>query len=182
MRLKFLALFLVLALVCVSMIGCDRISFTDPAVKRRESISKYIDGNIPQAKDVAAETGKTYNTKWFDFTIHSIDKTDAYGGYKTKEGNQLYNVLITLKSTCDEPIPMGTFDFYLDAPDFAEYIWPIPPLDDTMMPEKYDLAPGEAVQYIMLFEVPTDTAGLILSYTETADNGVDGATFSIAVE
>jgi len=77
---------------------------------------------------------------------------------------------------------MGLFDFYMDAPDFDEYIWAIPPLDDAMMPEEYDLAPGEAIQHIMIFEVPVDTVELVLLYTENHESGEDGATFAIPID
>lgn len=170
-----------LAFVFLCLAGCSHtISFVNPAERRRDSISNFILGNTPG--DVTAETGETYKTKWFEFTIQSIDKVDAYKDYKAKEGHRLYKVSISLKSIWDESIPMGLFDFYMDAPDFAEYIWAIPPLDGTMMPEAYNLTPGETVQYIMIFEVPTDTAELALSYTENYESGEDGATFAIYID
>jgi len=177
MRMKSLALLLALALVFISLAGCgDVISFKNPAVKRREVISAFLD------KDVTGEVGKTYKTKWFEFTIQSIEKVKSYADYQAKEGHQLYKVPIVVKSAWDESIPMGTFDFYLDAPDFEEYIWAIPPLDDTMMPEKYDLKPGETVQYVMLFEAPTGIKELMLLYTESFEGGRDGATFAIPIK
>jgi len=181
MRIRLAALLLAAALIFVGLAGCSHtISFTNPAEKRRESISDFISGNTPG--DVAAETGETYATKWFEFTVHSIEKADAYMGYAAEEGYQLYKVLITVKSIWDEPIPMGLFDFYMDAPDFTEYIWAIPPLDSTMMPEEYSLTPGQPVQYVMIFEVPSDTAGLAFKYTENYEGGEDGATFEFPVE
>ena len=173
---KKLALLLALAFAFICLAGCDLISFTDPAVKRRESIANFLD------KDVTGKAGETYKTKWFEFAIDSIEKADAYKTCQAKKGHQLYVVLVTVKSIGEEPVPMGIFDFYMDAPDFTEYIWPIPPVDDTMMPEEYDLESGETVQYTMIFEVPTDTTGLALLYTENYEGGNDGATFSIDIE
>jgi len=177
MRIKSIVLLLTLALVFISLAGCgnDIISFRDPVEKRKEAISNFIAGNV------AAEAGETYKTEWFEFTIHSIDKVDSYAGHKAEKGYRLYKVLISEKNIRDESIPMGIFDFYMDAPAFEEYIWAIPPLDDTMMPEEFDLEPDEAVQYVMVFEVPTNTAKLALVYTENYEDGEDGATFSIAV-
>lgn len=180
MRNKTLALLLVLTFVFISLAGCDLISFNDPAIKRRDSISKYIDENI--SGNETGEIGKSYTSKWFEFKIHSIDKVDAYASRKTKEGHQLYKVLITLKSTWDKPIPMGTFDFYMDAPDFTEYIWGIPPLDDSMMPEKFELKPSESVQYVIIFEAPTNTAELAFLYTENYESGDEGASFAFYVD
>ncbi|MCL2105779.1 MAG: DUF4352 domain-containing protein [Oscillospiraceae bacterium] len=175
MRIKSLTLLLVLAMIFVCLAGCD-ISFTDPVLKRRESISNFLE------KDVAGEIGETYNTKWFKFTIQSIDKVSTYKDHTAKAGFQLYQASITIKSTSEENIPMGTFDFYMDAPDFDEYIWSLPPLDDSMMPEKYDLKPDETVNYTMVFEVPADTAELALLYTESHEGGKDGAAFAFLVD
>jgi len=181
MRIRLAALLLAAAFVFIGLTGCSHtISFTNPAEKRRESISDFISGNTPG--DVTAEPGKTYATKWFEFMVHSIEKADAYMGYAAEEDHQLYKVLLTVKSIWDEPIPMGLFDFYMDSPDFTEYIWAIPPLDGTMMPEEYNLEPNKTVQYAMIFEVPADTAGLALMYTENYKGGEDGATFAIPVE
>jgi len=77
---------------------------------------------------------------------------------------------------------MGIFDFYMDDPNFEEYIWAIPPLDSTMMPEEFNLAPNESVQHVMAFEVPAETTKLALVYTENDENGHDGVTFSIAID
>ena len=181
MRSKSLALLLLLALVFISLAGCSHtISFTSPAEKRKDSISSFIADNI--TGDVAAKTGDSYTTKWFEFTVHSIEKTDTYADYTAKEGHQLYKAVISLKSTWNESLSMGIFDFYVDAPDYQEYIWAVPPLDDAMMPEEYALTPSETVQYIIIFEAPIGTVGLSLNYTENFDDGNDGVTFSIPID
>jgi len=131
---------------------------------------------------VTSKIGETYKTKWFEFTIHSIDKVSSYAGHTAEEGHQFYKVLITEKNISDDSIPMGIFDFYMDAPTFNEYIWAIPPLDETMMPEAFDLESGETVQHIMIFDVPTGTTQMALTYTENFENGEDGATFTISVK
>lgn len=166
---------LILAMLFVFS-GCDIVSFRSPAEKRKEDISNYL------AKDVAAKTSETYQTKWFSFTIETIKKVNFYGGYKAKKDHQLYEVQILIKSNWEDPIPMGTYDFYMDAPDFEEYIWGIAPLDDAMMPEKFNLNPSESVQYVMVFEVPIASAHLTLVYTESYESGKDGKSFSIAVD
>lgn len=177
MRKKLPALLLVLALVCVNLAGCNRIiSFTNPVEKRKESISNFL------SKDVTGKIGGTYKTKWFEFTIHSIEEVDSYAGHTAEEGHRLFKVLITETNMEDKAIPMGLFDFYMDDPAFSEYIWAISPLDDTMMPEKFNLEPSESVQYVMVFEVPTDTSGLALTYTENDESGKDGASFAIYID
>jgi len=177
MRKKSIALFLALAFVFVGLTGCGGIiSFQDPKEKRREAISDYL------SKDVIGKTGETYKTKWFEFTIHSIEKVDSYVGRKAEEGHQLYKALITQKNIWDDSIPLGIFDFYMDDPGFAEYIWAIPPLDNTMMPEEFTLEINEFVQHVMIFEVPVGTTKLALMYTENYEGGNGGATFSISID
>jgi hypothetical protein len=175
MRIKILLFLLILALIVSTFSGCKFISFSDPVKKRRKSISDLIAG------DVTGKAGETYKTQWFEFTAESIDTVDAYAGRKAKDGHRLYKIPIALKSVWNETIPMGLFDFYMDAPDFEEYIWAIAPLDETMMPEKFDLKPGETIQYVMIFEAPADAAGLALLYTENYANGKDGATYAIYI-
>jgi len=183
MRIKTWALFLVLALVFIVLAGCSHtISFTNPVEKRRESIANFIARESTGEGEVIGEIEETYRTKWFEFTIHSIEKVDFYAGYTAKKDNQLYKVLITEKNTSEAVLPMGLFDFYMDAPAFEEFIRAIAPLDDTMMPKKFDLEPGETVQYIMVFEAPVDTAGLALMYTEYFENEGIGTTFTIYVD
>jgi len=175
MRIKLLALLLTLILVFVGLAGCSN----EPKKSRaelQESISKYIAG------DITGKIGESYNTKWFEFTIHSIDKVDSFAGYEAKDDHQLYKVLIAEKNISDEILAMGTFDFYMDDPGFEEFIWAIAPLDDTMMPEEFDLKPGESAEYVMIFEVPVDTAELALMYTEYFENEGIGATFAIDVD
>jgi len=177
MRIKLLALLLALGCIFIALTGCEHtISFKDPAEERKDSISELIAG------DVAGKVSETYKTKWFEFTIQSIDKVKSYADHKAKEGYQLYKVLITEKSVWDSSVPMGIFDFYMDDIDFTEYIWAMSPLDDTMMPEEFELEPNQTVQYVMVFEVPTNTTNLALVYTENDESGEEGATFSIRID
>jgi len=176
MRTKSLALLIALAFVLVGLAGCDHIiSFDDPAEKRKEAISNVIAG------DKTSKIGETYRTKWFEFTVHTVEKVGSYADYTANADYQLYKVLLSLKNITDDSIAMSIFDFYMDDPAFEEYVWGIPPMDDTMMPESYDLGPDEAVQYVLIFEVPTNTTNLVLAYTETFVIGNDGTTFSIAI-
>jgi len=129
--------------------------------------------------DVTGQVGKTYKTQWFNFTVKSIEIVDSYADYKPKEGNVLVDVVVKEVSTFSSPIPMGTFDFYFDHNSFAEYVWPMDPLNDTMMPEEFSLVKGETVEYHMVFELPKGYADLSLMYTEYDEQENIGVTFSI---
>jgi hypothetical protein len=177
MRVRFLALFLALVIIFALLSGCGvTIGFKNPVEQCKEDISKFI------SDDVVAKTGETYKTKWFEFTIQAIEKVSSHAGYQAEKGYRLCKIPITLKSTWNDAIPMGLFDFYIDAVDFFEYIWAIKPLDSMMMPEKFDLKPGETVEYVMVFEVPDDAVKPILCYTENDKTGKDGKTYAIALE
>ena len=125
--------------------------------------------------------GTVHKTKWFEFTIHSIEKVDSYAGYTPRAGYQLYDVVITEKNTFSVAIEMGTFDFYMDDPSFIDYIFPIDPLNSTMMPEVFTLGVGQSVQYHMVFEIPSNVTKLKLMYTEIDEFNNKGKTFTIDV-
>jgi len=170
-----------LVFVFVGLVGCgDIISFNNPAERRKEARRENISDFL--SEDVTGETGETYQTKWFDFTIDSIDEIDSYAGHTAEEGNRLLKVQVAETSTWDETITLGTFDFYMDDPSFEEFIWPITPKDSTMMPEKFDLEPGATVQHVMIFDVPTNTTELALMYTEYYDNKDIGNTIMIYID
>ena len=131
--------------------------------------------------EVTGEIGKAYATKWFEFTVHSINQVDSYAGYSPDEGYTLVDVVVSEKGTFDEPSIMGTFDFYAysDSGDF--YDWPIAPLDDTMMPEEFYLAKDETVNYHIIFEIPEGLSELKLAYEEIDENEDSYATFIIPI-
>jgi hypothetical protein len=90
-------------------------------------------------------------------------------------------VLITETGTFYEASPMGTFDFYMDASSFEYYIYPLDPWSNEMMPMEFDLYPDETVEYHMIYEIPANTTGLNLFYTEVDAEEGEGATFRIPI-
>ena len=174
MRTKTLAFIFALIFVVVCLCGCGDI-INDVIDDVVNTTSQFLSGNV------TGQIGKAYSTQWFEFTIHSINKVDSYAGYEPASGYQLYDVLITEKNIFDKSIPMGTFDFYMDDPDFEEYIFSIDPLDNTMMPEEFDLKTGETVQYHMIFEIPEGVTKLALMYTEFDTDNNEGTTFTVYI-
>jgi hypothetical protein len=159
----------------VSLSGCGDKA-REVALSAAESVVQMLSG------EVTGEVGKSYGTQWFKFTIISIDEVSEYAGYAPEDGNTLYDVLITETGTFEEASPMGTFDFYMDAPSFAEYIFPIDPISDEMMPLEFYLGPKETVEYHMVYEIPEDTVGLRIMYTEFDVEDNEGVTFDIPIE
>lgn len=178
MRSKRLTPILATLIILLALTGCKSsfISFQDPAIKQSDSIPKYI------AEGEAKEVGQTYQTRWFDFTVQSLKKVNSYAKYKPQEGCKLYKAELLLKGTWTAAVEMTLADFYMDDPSFEDFIRPLAPLDETMMPEAYSLNPGQIAAYTLLFEVPETVTALTLNYTEFLENGAIGKTFSMAVK
>ncbi|MDR2156512.1 MAG: DUF4352 domain-containing protein [Clostridiales Family XIII bacterium] len=175
MRQKIFSVLIFSALLLFALSGCGD-SIKQAALNAAESVVELLSG------ETTGEVGKTYSTQWFEFTVESIEEVSEYEGYLPAEGYTLYDVRITEKGTFEEASPMGTFDFYMDASSFPEYVYPIDPLNDEMMPLNFDLEPNQTVEYHMVYEVPMDVSGLNLIYTEVDEDDNEGVTFNIPIE
>jgi hypothetical protein len=165
--------FFVMGMLALS--GCGN-SVREAALNTAQSVVEMLSG------DVTGEVGKPYATQWFEFTVQTIEEVSEYAGYVPEEGNTLYDVLITETGTFSESSPMGTFDFYMDAPSFRDYIYPLDPLSSEMMPLEFDLNPDQTVEYHMVYEIPADASGLKLMYTEVDEEENEGVTFNIPIQ
>ncbi|MDR1135921.1 MAG: hypothetical protein LBL49_07050 [Clostridiales Family XIII bacterium] len=163
MKRKITAAIVIALAVSLALSGCG------------ETVRNFIMGNVD------GEIGKTYSTKWFDFIVSSVDKVDEYSEYTPPEGYTLLDVVVKETNTFDEPITMGTFDFYLTTDTSSMEIYPLDPFNDdpTLMPEEFDLALKESAEYHMIFEFPADATGVTLKYTEVDEDDNVSATFSI---
>ncbi|MDR3321364.1 MAG: DUF4352 domain-containing protein [Synergistaceae bacterium] len=175
--LKKLRIALIVVAIVVALVPgvIHVISRTSGGEGTLEAIGSYLKG------DVMGEIGKRYSTKWFQFTVKSVEKKQEYAGYKADDENILVDVVVTERCTFDETTDMSKDDFYLDAESFPDYIYPVDPLDDSMMPLEFQLEPKEEREYHMLYEIPADTTGLKLVYIELDVEGNIGATFTINV-
>lgn len=175
----------ILALVlCIALLGGCSGNPLDPVADSIQDMGTAVGDAVGKllSGDVTGKVGETYRTEWFDFSISSINQVDSYAGYSPAEGFTLYDVAITEISTFDDPIPMGTFDFFIDADVFDEYIYPIEALNNSMMPETFTLTKGESAEYHMVYEVPKGTQGLKLMYIEIDEEENQGATFTILLD
>jgi len=133
------------------------------------------------AGSVTGEIGKTYSTQWFDFSVESVELVPEYAGYVPEEGNILVDIVVTEVSTFDDPIPMGTFDFFVDHITFEDYIYPLTALNDTMMPEEYTMNKGESVTYHLIYEIPEGLDEVSFYYVEVDETDQEGTTFRIKI-
>ena len=148
-----------------------------------ESVTVDVDPDINDQLDdeVPITVGHVHSTTWFTFNIESVEMVNEYAGHSAAPGHQLWAVVVTQTGTFPEPIPMGTFDWYMDDPSFRAYMFPHDPFagQPEMMPELFWLDHNQTETYTMLFEVPADAADLTLNYTEFAEDGSIGVTFTL---
>ena len=146
------------------LLGCDLLSTPSPTI------------NI--------EIGRLYSTRWFDFTIHSVDAVDEYAGHIAAPNHQLWEVVITQIGTFFSPVPMGTFDWFMDDDSFRAPLWSHIGFEDhdEMMPERFLLYRNQSETHTMLFEVPTDTINLTLNFWEFEMYGDIGAKFVLHLQ
>jgi hypothetical protein len=161
------------------LLGFTLMSGESAASSVLDTINSAVDKLLTGS--VTGEVGKTYSTQWFRFSVSSIEKVKKYADYSPQEGNILVDVLIAEQCTFDRPIEMGSYDFFVDAESFEEYVYPLDPLDDTMMPKSFELAPNEKAEYHAVFEVPEDVTGLKLVYIEIDEKENEGATFTVEI-
>jgi hypothetical protein len=175
MRSKILLSCILLVVLSTSLYGCgDKVM--DAARSTAESVAQMLSGNV------TGQTGKSYATQWFNFTVKSIEEVSEYGGYVPQDGYTFFDVVIEETGTFEEASPMGTYDFYMDAPTFEDYIYPLDPESDEMMPLEFYLEPKQTVEYHMVYEIPVNTAELKLMYTEIDIEENEGVTFNIPVQ
>lgn len=117
---------------------------------------------------IEIEIGRVHSTWWFNFTIHSANVVYEYAGHTAAPGHRLWKVEITQTGTFFDPIPMGTFDWFMDDNDFRSDIFPHAAFAgrSEMMPEDFWLDRGQSETHIMLFEVPINTTNLTLNFIE----------------
>ena len=168
---------LVLALsLMVPLTACNNVR--EQVANVRDSVLQAIQG------DVSGDIGKEYQTKWFTFSILEISHANTYAGLTPASGNEFIVIKLTEKNTTSISQVFGTFDWFVDAPSFSDYVYPLDPSpsDSTMMPLRFDLKPNESATYICVFEVPRNTQGLQLVYIELDDQDKVYGTFTIDIK
>lgn len=172
-----IALLLSLSLVATLALGaCGAGQQVQQAAE--EAISAVT--NLTQGENVG-EVGKEYATKWFTFTVETLEKTPSLPDVVASEGNILVVARITETNTSGSTQPFGTFDWFIDDDTLSTPIFPLDPVNEQMMPVSFNLADGESVTYDVVFEIPEDLAHPFLVYIEENDQGETFSTFKIPV-
>ena len=176
---------LVVLLVVVSMAaaltltGCTGGSNNDQTSQGgsiTDTISQLLEG------DVNGQVGQEYATKWFTFTVNSMSTGTSFAGYTAGSGNKLVIANITITNTFGSAQPFGTYDWFVKGDGSTEEIWPLSPLNNTMMPDSFMVNDNETVTYDVVVEFPSDLKNPMFMYTEVDEKGSVFTTFKIAIK
>ncbi|MCL2807923.1 MAG: DUF2510 domain-containing protein [Coriobacteriia bacterium] len=138
--------------------------------------------DIISGGDITGEIGREYSTKWFDFTVNSMRVSSSIPEHTASAGNVLVIANITITNTFGSLQPFGTFDWLVDSSSLSDYIWPMDPLNSSMMPESYNIDDGETVTYDVVVEIPDDLDNPFFMYIELDEKGQQFTTFKIPIE
>lgn len=126
--------------------------------------------------------GDTLSTAFFDFTVDSVDLTDAVAA---EEGMMVLDVVITVKNTFGEEIPMFYNDFQMQYGE-GDYDCCYSLIEDTLpentVPERYGLKRAETVSYHYYYPVPEDATEFAIAYLEVYEDDSTGDAFFIYFE
>lgn len=160
---------------CIAMVLTICMMFTACGTPVNKIVSA-VDG------EAYGEIGTTFRTYFFDYSVDSVTYPSDYEGYKASEGMQLVDVVITIKNTFGEELPMFNSDFQIQWHDLGntedDYDFGIE-MDDssTVMPSEYYLASGATCNYHIIFEVPAEAKELSVSYLEFFSDNTQGDLF-----
>lgn len=140
--------------------------------------------NIVSAEDGGAEgqVGTTFRTYFFDYSVDSVAFPAEYEGYTASEGMQLVDVVVTIKNTFGEALPMFNSDFQIQWHDLGNGLYDFNygiEMDDssTVMPSAYDLPKGDTCNYHLIYEAPADAKEFSLSFMELFSDETEGDVF-----
>ena len=85
-----------------------------------------------------------------------------------RQGYMLVDAVVLTKNVFTETIEMYDTDFQIQWGDGEEdYGYPIAALDDTMIPETYELGRAESKEYHCVYEVPEGSTDFSISVSYT---------------
>ncbi len=183
---KLLAL--VLALTMFAMLaGCGALSESfeealDEAIQEEAGALDESEVILPEENYAEGRIGDTFRTAFFDFSVEDMNSCTSYEGYTPAEGMQLIDVVITVKNTFGEALPMFNSDFQIQWHDLGDkdedYGYGVIFTDsETVMPEEYTQKRAETVTYHIIYEVPAEAAEFSVSYLEYYEDDSTGDVF-----
>lgn len=155
--------------IMVILTGCSGAAGGKKPIK---AVDGYAEGRL----------GDTFSTYFFEYSVDSAAYPESYEGYTATEGMQLIDVVISLKNTDSEAIPMFNNDFQVQWHDLGEGdedygSGVILENSTTSMPEEFTLERAATAQYHIIYEVPAAAKDFSVSYLELFDDNAEGSTF-----
>lgn len=126
--------------------------------------------------------GTVFRTAFFDYRVDSVAFPLEYEGYIAGDGMQLVDVIITIRNTFGEELPMYNSDFQIQWHDLGDgdedYGYGIEMDDsDTVMPFDYSLADEATCCYHIVYEVPAEAGEFSISFKEFFSDNTEGDVF-----
>lgn len=174
MRKKIISVFLLTAMV-FALTACNPLSF----------LKNSNQGEVITATDGQADgrIGDIMKNTFFQYTVKSAAIVDEYAGYTPEDGYILVDAVVDTKNVFTESIEMYDTDFQIQWGDGDEdYGYPIAALDDTMIPDTYELRRAESKEYHCVYEVPEGSTNFSISYLEQFTDGSEGDVFFVFFE
>ena len=160
---------------CIAMVLTMCMMFTACGT----SVNNIVSAENGQAYGVI---GTTFRTYFFDYSVDSAAFPAEYEGYVASEGMQLLDVVITIKNTFGDTLPMFNSDFQIQWHDLGngedDFNYGIV-MDDsnTVMPYSYSLASGDTCNYHIIYEVPAEAKEFSVSFMEFFADNTEGDVF-----
>lgn len=154
------------------------------------SVSTPAGSDVYPDEDGFAEGryGDVMHNVFFSYCVNSAYVCSEYHGYTPAEGNELLVANVTVTNTSRSSIPMFDTDFQVQWGDDADdaYDYPITAYDpeanlvaDEQLPDSYDLAVGETVNGVLVYEVPAGNRDFSISYMEWFADDTTGDVFFV---
>lgn len=168
---KLVACVAVMMLACMMLAACGT-----PSGATVNNVVKAVDGYAE------GEVGTTFRTAFFDFSVDSVAYPSEYEGYTPTDGMQLLDVVITIKNTFGEELPMYNSDFQIQWHDLGDGDYDFDfgidmEESSTVMPAEYPLAKGDSCTYHIIYEVPAEAKEFSVSYLEFFADNTEGDVF-----
>lgn len=156
---------------------------TNNSSSNNSNNSSNNNGSTSTDGDVIGTVGEKLETRWFTFTVDSVSVAQSYDSHTAASGNSLAIVHISLTNTTTKSQPFGTFDWLLGDDSIAQsqYIKPLSPLNENMMPSSFDLDSNSSASYDIVFEFSSDLSDPFITYVELDNSGNAYKTFKVFI-
>lgn len=132
--------------------------------------------------------GDAMHTAFFEYTVNSAYLCDEYEGYEPSEGNTFLVADVTVHNPYTYTVPMYDTDFQVQWDSDAEDAFGYPitaymdedeDIDDSMLPQEYEVRRFEDRNGILVYEVPEGENYFSISYLEIYEDGTEGDVFFV---